>query len=46
VLAALRRGLSDEDSRKAGAVAVSYVQLVYAGSFSGRRTSSRLTRWT
>jgi hypothetical protein len=29
VLAALRRGLSDEDSRKAGAVAASYVQLVY-----------------
>jgi hypothetical protein len=29
VLAALRRGLSDKDARKAAAVAVSYVQLVY-----------------
>ncbi len=29
VLAALRRGLSDPDARKAAAVAISYVQLVY-----------------
>jgi hypothetical protein len=29
VLAALRRGLEDKDARKAAAVAVSYVQLVY-----------------
>ena len=29
VLAALRAGLKDKDSRKAAAVAVSYVQLVY-----------------
>ncbi len=29
MLAALRRGLEDKDARKAAAVAVSYVQLVY-----------------
>jgi hypothetical protein len=29
VLAALRRGLDDKDARKAAAIAVSYVQLVY-----------------
>jgi hypothetical protein len=29
LLAALRRGLEDKDARKAAAVAVSYVQLVY-----------------
>jgi hypothetical protein len=29
VLAALRRGLEDKDSRKAAAVALSYVRLVY-----------------
>ena len=29
VLAALRRGLEDKDARKAAAVAVSYMQLVY-----------------
>jgi hypothetical protein len=42
VLAALRRGLDDKDSRKAAAVAVSYVQLVYGGQL--QRPSDETTQ--
>lgn len=43
VLAALRRGLEDNDARKAAAVAISYVQLVYGRQLQQRWMSSRST---
>ena len=47
VLAALRRGLDDKDARKAAAVAVSYVQLVYGRHCSsGQMRRHEMTRST
>ena len=40
VLAALRRGLKDNDAGKAGRAAIGYVQLVYGRQLSRRRTNS------
>ena len=46
VLAALRSGLKDKDARKAAAVAVSYVQLVYGRQLQQPEDEHPQIRWT